>query len=62
MWREIDLFHLFRWMLVTVCTVYATLQLASMLWGCHQYLSPQRRVVISRASLAAGCSAKTSGP
>ncbi len=43
MWWDIDLFHLFRWMLVVVCTVYATLQLVSSLWGWHEYLSPSKR-------------------
>ena len=43
MWRHIDLFYTFRYILVTVCTIYATLQLASTLWHWHIYLSPSKR-------------------
>jgi hypothetical protein len=40
---ELDLFYLFRYALVLICTVYAALQIASSLWGWHRYLTPSRR-------------------
>ena len=38
-----DLFHLFRSGLVTVCTVYAIVRIAASLWRWSSYLAPARR-------------------
>ena len=39
----VDLFHLFRAALVTVCSIYALLQIGSTLRRLNLYLTPTRR-------------------
>ena len=43
MWLQLDLFYLFRYALVMICTVYTVLQIGHTLWGWHVYLTPSRR-------------------
>ena len=43
---ELDLFVTFRWMLATICTVYAAVCIWQSLWGWLNYFSSSRQTAV----------------
>ena len=46
MTAEFDLFFVFRWILVTVCTIYAAAQVGQSLWRWLDYFAGSRRTAV----------------